>query len=107
MNLLDIKHDGVVVELEPLDCQRLALACSAATYDIGGHAIPDRFFGVEGGTTAGLHLGAFYGALAAFFETAMYAGEADYFPDTTDRRDLNLIALERRYGGGRRQADGG
>ncbi len=99
MELVTIAHDQVIVKLDPLDCYRLPRACQAADYDLAGSTIPDRFFGVEAGSTASLHLGALHRALAVALEIGAYAGEASYHLYEPDRHILSLDYLAERYGG--------
>ncbi len=105
MELVTITNDQIIVKLGPLDCYRLARACQAADCDLTGSTIPDRFFGVEAGTLASLHLAALYQALAAAFLAGAYAGEASYHIDW-DRHLLSLAALAERYGGSSGQGAG-
>ncbi len=81
MELVKIEHDTITVNLDPLDCLRLAQACRAADDVLAGNRPEMPVFGLPPGSTGSAHtrpLGQLYATLGALFAACAVAGDDAY-----------------------------
>ena len=101
MQLVEIEHDRVTIELDPRDCYWLAEACVAAGAFFAGSEVGAHHFGyadaLEVDRAGGGARGVWYETLAMALQAAAVAGEAEYLAAPGGAPTLDYV--RRRYAG--------